>query len=55
MALELELEDDSLDKSEYLGMIFMDVTLVPKYDLNEGDNATVRSHTHIVIRPKVHT
>ncbi len=40
--MEFELTDDSLDKSEYLGMIFMDLTLVPKYDTNETDNAAVR-------------
>ncbi len=36
-SIELELEDEKQTKPEYLGKIFLDLNLVPKYSLNEKD------------------
>lgn len=36
-SIQVELEDDKLAKQEYLGVIIMDLTLIPKYTLEEKD------------------
>jgi hypothetical protein len=36
-SFELELEDEKLAKYEYLGLLLMDVTLMPKYNLEEKE------------------
>ena len=36
-SFELELEDEKLAKYEYLGLLLMDVTLMPKHNLEEKE------------------
>jgi hypothetical protein len=36
-SIELELEDEKQTKPEYLGKIFLDLNLIPKYTINEKD------------------
>jgi hypothetical protein len=35
--MEYELEDEKLTKYEYLGLIYLDLTLMPKYKFEEKD------------------
>jgi hypothetical protein len=37
-SFELELTDDRIDKSEYLGLISLDATLIPKYKMNDDED-----------------
>ena len=37
MPFEIELEDEKLNKYEYLGLITLDLTLVPRYLKDEKD------------------
>ena len=36
--MEYELEDKNLTKNEYLGLIMLDLSLIPKYKSDEKEN-----------------
>lgn len=40
--MEIELEDEKLTKDEYLGLITLDLKLVPKFTSEEADIKDVR-------------
>lgn len=42
---EIELEDEKLNKYEYLGLILLDITLVPRYLKDEKDVSSL-DHGH---------
>lgn len=47
-SMEFELEDEKLNKYEYLGLILIDFTLVPRYINDEKDNSVVSLHFYLI-------
>ena len=44
VSVEMELEDKSLNKSEYLGIISLDLSLIPKYKTDEKELVSGFNH-----------